>query len=242
MRPALLIARKELASFFDSLMAYMILVAFLGLSGFFTWWYGTDVFLRGLADLSTFFNVAYWTLFLFIPAITMRTIADERRTGTLDLLLTKAVTDRQVVAGKFLACLGLIALALCCTLPYWATVAALGDLDHGAVACGYLALLCMSAGYIAVGIYASSLTNNQITAFLIGLVLTAVLHLAAGVMASSFTGVVGETLQALSTGTHFDSMSRGVIDSRDLIWFGSLVVLGLSLAEMNLAKRLVNDP
>lgn len=241
MRPALLIARKELASFFDSLMAYMILVAFLGLSGFFTWWYGTDVFLRGLADLSTFFNVAYWTLFLFIPAITMRTIADERRTGTLDLLLTKAVTDRQVVAGKFLACLGLIGLALACTLPYWITVAALGQLDHGAVACGYLGLLCMSAGYIAVGIYASSLTNNQITAFLIGLVLTSVLHLAVGVMASSFTGVVGETLQALSTGTHFDSMSRGIIDSRDLIWFGSLVVLGLSLAEMNLARRLVND-
>lgn len=241
MRPALLIARKELASFFDSLMAYMILVAFLGLSGFFTWWYGTDVFLRGLADLSTFFNVAYWTLFLFIPAITMRTIADERRTGTLDLLLTKAVTDRQVVAGKFLACLALITLALACTLPYWATVATLGNVDHGAMACGYLALLCMSAGYIAVGIYASSLTSNQITAFLIGLVLTAVFHLAVGVMASSFTGVAGETLQALSTASHFDSMSRGVIDSRDLLWFGSLVVLGLSMAEMNLAKRLVND-
>ena len=221
MRSTLLIARKELASFFDSLMAYMILVAFLGLSGFFTWWYGTDVFLRGLADLSTFFSVAYWTLFLFIPAITMRTIADERRSGTLDLLLTKAVTDRQVVAGKFLACLALIALAL---------------------AFSYLALLFMSAAYIAIGIYASSLTNNQITAFLIGLSLTAVFHLAVGVMASSFTGVTGEVLQALSTATHFDSMSRGIIDSRDLLWFGSLVVLGLSLAEMNLAKRLVNDP
>ncbi len=242
MRSTLLIARKELASFFDSLMAYMILVAFLGLSGFFTWWYGTDVFLRGLADLSTFFSVAYWTLFLFIPAITMRTIADERRSGTLDLLLTKAVTDRQVVAGKFLACLALIALALAFTLPYWVTIAALGRVDHGALACGYLALLFMSAAYIAIGIYASSLTNNQITAFLIGLSLTAVFHLAVGVMASSFTGVTGEVLQALSTATHFDSMSRGIIDSRDLLWFGSLVVLGLSLAEMNLAKRLVNDP
>ncbi|MBL0043211.1 MAG: ABC transporter permease subunit [Flavobacteriales bacterium] len=241
MRTVFILARKELASFFDSLMAYLILVVFLGVSGFFTWWFGTDVFLRGLADLSTFFNVAYWTLFFFIPAITMRTLADERKSGTLDLLLTKAVSDRQVVTSKFLACFVLIALALACTLPYWITIAFVGDVDHGAIACGYLALLCMSAAYIAIGIYASSLTNNQIVAFLIGLAIIAVFHLAFSVMASSFTGVIGETLKMLSTGTHFDSMSRGIVDSRDLIWFGTLVVLGLSLAEMNLAKRLVND-
>lgn len=241
MRAILLIARKELASFFDSLMAYLILAAFLGVSGFFTWWFGSDVFMRGLADLSVFFNVAYWTLFFFIPAITMRTLADERKSGTLDLLLTKAVSDRQVVAGKFFACLVLIALALLCTLPYWITIANIGKVDHGAIACGYLALLCMSAAYIAIGIYASSLTNNQIVAFLIGLVLVAVFQLAFTVMASNFTGVTGEVMKMLSTTTHFDSMSRGIVDSRDLLWFLSLVVLGLSLAEMNLAKRLVND-
>jgi ABC-2 type transport system permease protein len=236
-----LLTRKELASFFDSLMAYLILVVFLGVSGFFTWWYGTDVFLRGLADMSTFFNVSYWTLFFFIPAITMRTLADERRNGTLDLLLTKAVSDRQVVAGKFFACFLLIALALACTLPYWITIAYIGDVDHGSIACGYLALLFMSAAYIAIGIYASSLTNNQIVAFLIGLAIIALFHLVFSVMASSFTGTAGETLKMLSTITHFESMSRGIVDSRDVLWFGSLVVLGLSLAEMNLAKRLVND-
>lgn len=241
MRTIILLARKELASFFDSLMAYLILVVFLGVSGFFTWWFGTDVFIRGLADLSTFFNVSYWTLFFFIPAITMRTLADERKTGTLDLLLTKAINDRQVVAGKFVACLALIALALLCTVPYWITISFIGDVDHGAVACGYLALLCMSAAYIAIGIYASSLTNNQIVAFLLGLAITATFHLAFSVMSSSFTGVVGETLRQLSTGAHFDSMSRGIVDSRDLLWFGSLIALGLSLAEMNLAKRLVNE-
>ena len=241
MRAIALIARKELASFFDSLMAYLILAAFLGVSGFFTWWFGSDVFMRGMADLSVFFNVAYWTLFFFIPAITMRTLADERKSGTLDLLLTKAVSDRQVVAGKFFACLVLIALALVCTLPYWITIANIGKVDHGAIACGYLALLFMSAAYIAIGIYASSLTNNQIVAFLIGLVLVALFHLAFSVMASSFTGVTGEVLQQLSTGAHFDSMSRGILDSRDLLWFASIVVLGLSMAEMNLAKRLIND-
>lgn len=239
MRTVLLIARKELASFFDSLMAYLILVAFLGTSGFFTWWFGTDVFMRGLADLSTFFNVAYWTLFFFTPAITMRTIADERRTGTLDLLLTKAVSDRQVVVGKYLACVALIALALLCTLPYWITLAFIGKVDHGAVACGYLALLCMSSAYLALGVFASSFTNNQIVAFLLGLFLCAVFHLLTLVSAGGSVGLVGEVLQFLSTGSHFDSMSRGVIDSRDLLFFVSLVVLGLSLAEVNLAKRLI---
>lgn len=240
MRTVLLIARKELASFFDSLMAYLILVVFLAISGFFTWLFGTDVFMRGLADLTAFFNVAYWTLFFFIPAITMRTLAEERRSGTLDLLLTKAVSDRQVVAGKFLACLALIALALVCTLPYWITVARLGPADNGAIGCGYLALLCMSAAYIAIGIFASSLTNNQIVAFLVGLAIIAVFHVFFGTMAGNFTGVVGQTLQTLSTADHFDSMSRGVVDSRDLLWFLSIVVLGTSLAEMNLAKRLLN--
>jgi ABC-2 type transport system permease protein len=241
MRTIGLIARKELASFFDSLIAYLILAAFLGISGFFTWWYGDDVFMRGLADLSSFFNVAYWTLFFFIPAITMRTLAEERKTGTLDLLLTKSVTDWQIVAGKFLACVTLIALALACTLPYWISIAQIGEADHGAIGCGYLALLCMSASYIALGIFASSLTNNQIVAFVTGLVLIAVFHLAFGVMAVNFTGTTGETLQYLSTGEHFDSMSRGVIDSRDLIWFAGLVVIGLSLAELKLAERLVSQ-
>lgn len=238
MRAILLIARKELASFFDSLMAYLILATFLGVSGFFTWWFGTDVFMRGIADLSTFFNVAFWTLFFFLPAITMRTLAEERKTGTLDLLLTKAVSERRIVLGKFLACLVLIALALLCTLPYYLTLAAIGPVDHGAVVCGYCALLCMSAAYIALGILASSLTSNQIVAFVLGLAFIALFHLLFAVVAANSTGVTGEVLQALSTTAHFESMSRGVLDSRDLVYFISLCVLGLSLAGMNLSQRI----
>lgn len=240
MRTIGLIARKELASFFDSLMAYLILATFLGCTGFFTWWFGDNVFYHGLADLSSFFNAAYWALFVFTPAITMRTIAEERKTGTLDLLLTKSVTDWQIVVGKFLACLILITLALVCTLPYWVSVAQIGDMDHGAVLCGYLALLCMSAAYVAIGLFASSLTNNQIVAFMLGLVLIALFHLAFGAMAPRFRGGVAEMFQYLSTGEHFESMSRGVIDSRDLIWFASLVIIGLSLAELKLSERLVS--
>jgi len=231
------IALKELASFFDSLMAYILLFVFLGISGFFTWWYGADVFMAGQAELASFFSIAYWTLFFFIPTLTMRTLAEERRTGTLDLLLTKAVTDRQVVLGKFIANLMLIALALLCTLPYYLTIVSIGDVDHGAVICGYLALLLMSASYIGLGILASSLTQNQLVAFLIALLIGTSFHLLFGIVASAATGAVGEVLGFLGMGTHFDSMSRGVVDSRDVIYFLSLTAAGLMGAELRLAKR-----
>ncbi|MBV6404964.1 MAG: hypothetical protein GFGODING_01726 [Flavobacteriales bacterium] len=231
------IAQRELAAFFDSLMAYILLVVFLGISGFFTWWFGTDVFMLGQADLGSFFNIAYWTLFFFIPALTMRTLAEERRTGTLDLLLTKAVTDRQVVLGKFLSCLLLIAMALACTLPYYVTVARIGPIDHGAALCGYLALLLMSASYIGIGIFASSLGSNQLVAFLIALLIGAFFHLLAGIVAASFTGVVGRVFDFLGMGVHFDSMSRGVVDSRDVLYFLSIAGAGLLGAELQLAKR-----
>ncbi len=127
------ITKRESQAFFDSLIAYIMLVAFLGFSGFFTWLYGSDVFFVGQASLQSFFSIAYWTLFFFIPAITMRMLAEEKKTGTIELLLTKAVTDRQVVVGKFLACLLLIVIALAFTLPYYITVAYLGNVDHGAI-------------------------------------------------------------------------------------------------------------
>lgn len=236
MRNTWLIARKEFTSFFDSLMAYLVLITFVGVSGFFTWWFGTDVFMRGVADLATFFNTAYWTLFFFIPALTMRTLAEERRTGTLDLLLTKAITSGQVVLGKFLACMALITVALLCTLPYWYTVHGLGTVDHGAVACGYLALLGMSAAYIGLGICASSLTNNQIVAFVIGLFLIALFHMGFSVVAANSTGTLGTWLDELSTGTHYDSMSRGVIDLRDVLYFASIAAFGSVCAMFNMLR------
>ena len=237
MRAAFLIARKELASFFDSPMAYLVIVAFLGVSGFFTWWFGTDVFIRGVADLSTFFNVANWSFFILIPALTMRTLAEERKSGTLDLLLTRSITPQQVVTGKFLACLALIAFTLICTLPYYFTVANLGPIDHGTVICGYLGLLLMSASYIALGLFASSLTANQITAFILALVFMAFFHFGASVVAANLTGTAGQIFLYLSTGSHFESMGRGVIDSRDLVFFISFTVVGLLLAGNELARR-----
>ncbi|MCA6414065.1 MAG: ABC transporter permease subunit, partial [Cytophagales bacterium] len=181
MRTIWIIANKELGSFFDSLIAYILLTLFLGFSGFFTWMYGNDIFLVGQTTLRGFFNIAYWSLFFFIPALTMRLLAEERKTGTIELLLTKAVTDRQVVIGKFLAALLLVVVALFFTLPYVITLANIGNLDQGEVICGYLGLLLISASYVSIGLYASSITNNQIVAFLTALFIGLFFHIIFGV-------------------------------------------------------------
>ena len=176
MNPIWIIAKRELNSFFDSLVAYIMLIAFLGFSGFFTWLFGGDIFFVKEASLQVFFGVAFWTLFIFIPAITMRQLAEERKTGTIEMLLTKSVNNRQMVLGKWLACFLLVAIALLFTLPYYFTVASLGEIDHGATISGYLALLLMSAMYVSIGIFASSLTNNQIVAFLLALMIGIFFH------------------------------------------------------------------
>ncbi len=234
------IAKKELQSYFDSLIAYILLVLFLGFSGFFTWLFGSDIFMVGQATLQSFFGIAYWTLFFFTPALTMRLLAEEKKTGTIELLLTKAVTDRQVVMGKFLAAFLLVITALAFTFPYVITLAYIGDIDAGEIVCGYAGLALMSASYISIGIYASSLTNNQIVAFLLSMSIGLFFHILFEVLASNFTGVTALVLSTLSLNNHFESISRGVVDTRDLIYFASLIFLGLFLAEMSLTKRNLN--
>jgi ABC-2 type transport system permease protein len=238
MHASWIIAKRELGSFFDSLIAYIMLVLFLGFSGFFTWLLGADIFLVGQASLESFFNVSFWTLFFFIPALTMRLLAEERKTGTLELLLTKAVSDRAVVVGKFLSTLLLVIIALAFTLPYVLTIAYIGDMDAGQVLCGYLGLVLMSAMYTSIGLYASSITSNQIVAFLIALFTGLFFHLIFGVMAQQFTGWIGQVFDTLSLTNHFESISRGVLDSRDLIYFLSITLIGLLLTELSLTKRI----
>jgi ABC-2 type transport system permease protein len=192
-----IIAKRELRSFFDSLMAYVIIVLFLGFSGFFTWIFGSDIFLVGQASLQSFFGISFWTLFFFIPAITMGLLAEERKSGTLELLVTKPVSDWQIIAGKFLAAFLLICITLSLTLPYYITVASIGKIDHSAVLMGYLGLLFMSA---AGGWFAS-------------------------------------LLGYLSLATHYESMARGVIDSKDILYFISIILGGLLGTELVLSRR-----
>ena len=220
MNPVWVIAKRELNSYFDSLIAYIILIAFLGFSGFFTWLYGSaDVFFRKQADLAVFFGVAKWTLFFFIPAITMRQLAEEKKTGTIELLLTKAVSNRQVILGKFMSCFLMVCIALLFTLPYYISIAQLGNIDHGATLCGYLGLLLMSASYISIGLFASSITNNQIVAFLLALFIGIFFHFLFDVMSGGSTGFMAQLFDTLSMNTHYDSITRGIIDSKDLIYF-----------------------
>lgn len=232
-----IIAKRELGSYFDSLIAYLMIIIFLALSGFFTWWFGNNIFIMNQASLATFFGISYWTLFFFIPAITMRTLAEENKSGTIELLSTKAVSDFQIVTGKFLGSFMLICIALLCTIPYFITVAWLGPLDFGATFGGYLGLLFASAAYISIGILASSSTNNQIVAFLIALFVSLFFHLLFDILASGSSGALSSIFNYLSARTHFESLSRGVIDSRDIIYFLSILTGGLVMASMLLSKR-----
>ena len=232
-----IIARRELASYFDSLIAYVMIIIFLGMSGFFTWLFGSNIFMISQASLQVFFGISFWTLFFFIPAITMRSLAEENKSGTIELLSTKAVTDWQIVAGKFLGCLLLVGIALLCTLPYYFTVSQLGDVDHGGIIGGYLGLLLLSAAYISIGLFASSSTSNQIVAFLMALFIGVFFQILFDVLGSSFRGTLGGVFNYLSLQTHFDSLSRGVIDSRDLIYFGSIIALALLASQAMLSRR-----
>lgn len=237
MREIWILARRELRSFFNSLTAYILLVAFLGFSGFFTWISGADVFMVGQASLQSFFGIAYWSLFFFIPGLTMGQLAEENRSGTIELLMTKPINDLQVVIGKFLATWLLIAIALAFTIPYYITISTLGPIDHGAVWTGYLGLLLMSGSYIAIGIFASSISNNQIVGFLLALFIGIMFHILFGILSQSFSGLVGNIFNYLSLSTHFESISRGVIDTKDLVYFFSLIAMGLASAEFAMIRR-----
>lgn len=237
MRKIWIVSKRELRSFFDSLMAYVMIVLFLGFSGFFTWIFGSDVFMVNQASLQSFFSIAFWTLFFFIPAMTMGLLAEERKSGTLELLVTKPVSDWQIITGKFLAAFLLISLSLALTLPYYISVASIGKIDHAAVWMGYLGLLFMSAAYISIGLFASSITGNQIVAFLIALFIGIFFHLIFGLIGSITTGWFASIMTYLSLSTHYESMARGVIDSKDLLYFLSIIFCALIGTELALSKR-----
>ena len=236
MHKILVLTQKELWGFFDSLTAYVMLVVFLGLSGFFTWMFGSTIFFINQASLNVFFSVSFWSIFFFVPAITMRSFAEEQRTGTLELLLTKAISNWQIVLGKFFACWLLILIALFCTLPYYFTISALGNVDHGAIWGGYVGLALLAATYISLGIFSSSLTNNQIFSFLLALFIGVMFHVLFDIIGSTSSSL-SSVFMFLSTREHFSSVSRGVFDSRDLLYFLSLTIFWLFLAKIKLDTK-----
>jgi ABC-2 type transport system permease protein len=229
-------ARKEFAAFFASPVAWLFLGAFLAVSLFVFFWVET-FFARNLGDVRPLFEWMPVLLVFLVAALTMRAWSEERRAGTLEMLLTLPVTPLQLVFGKFLAGLGLVAVALALTLPLPLTVWLLGPLDWGPVIGGYLAALALAAAYIAIGLYVSARTDNQIVS-LIGTVLVCgvFFFLGSDALTSLFGNQGGEFLKLLGSGSRFDAITRGVIDLRDLYYYLSLVGVFLALNVYSLER------
>ena len=237
----LAILKKEINSFFASPIGYLVIAIFLVLNGLFLWLFKGEynILDYGFSDLSPFFLLAPWVLIFLIPAVTMRSFSDEKKQGTLELLLTKPITLLNIILGKYFGALALILIALLPTLFYVYTVYQLGNpvgnLDLGSILGSYFGLLFIVASYTAIGIFASSLTDNQIVAFIIAIFICLLFYI-------GFEGIADLTssnlIEQLGMDIHYKSMSRGVLDTRDIIYFLSVTLFFLMLTKLNLNKEI----
>jgi ABC-2 type transport system permease protein len=237
--PIRTIAKRELASYFASPVAYVFLVIFLLLTGFLTFTAGA-FFERGEASLGAFFAWHPWVYLVLVPAVGMRLWAEERRAGTLELLLTLPVTAWQAILGKFLASWVFLAIALALTFPVVLTVNVLGAPDNGAILAGYLGSLLLAGAYLAITCLTSALTRNQVIAFILAVVACLFLILAGfspvtDLLVRWASPAVVDTVAAFSVVTHFDGFQKGVVDSRDLLFF--LSVIGYALFATGVVLR-----
>ena len=227
------IYRREIRSYFNSPVAYVVIVVFLAIVG---WYFSNNLFLMNTASMRIVFELVPLVFLFFVPAVTMRLLAEEKKSGTLELLTTKPVRDVEIVLGKFLAAWTLLAATLAPTLVYLVTLMVLGTPDLGPVVTGYLGLMLTGGVYIAIGLFASSLTENQIVAFLIGMVIILAFFLADKVLLY-MPGAIAPTVEYLGIDYHFSNIARGVIDSRDIIYFGSVLGFALMTATASLERR-----
>ena len=227
MRNVALILRREFASYFATPLAYVFILIFLVLANAFTFYVG-DFYQRGQADLRPFFMFHPWLYLFLIPALTMKLWAEERKSGSIELLMTLPVKVWEAVVGKFLAAWLFTAIALALTFPIWITVNYLGSPDNGVIFASYLGSLLLAGGFLAIGSCMSALTRNQVVAFILGVVACFVLLLAGYPMVlDAFRGWAPETLTeaiaSLSLLTHFQSITRGVLELRDVLYFVMLI-------------------
>ncbi len=219
MKQTLSITRKELSAYFGSPMALIFVGAFLAATLFTFFWVDT-FFARGIADVRPLFRWMPILMIFLVAALTMRQWSEEQRSGTLEVLLTLPVSKVQLVLGKFLAVMALVLLALVLTLFLPITVSLLGNLDWGPVVGGYLAAILMAAAYTAIGLFISSRTDNQIVALILSVLLCGALYLVGSSVVTDFApGALGEILRAVGAGSRFESIERGVIDLRDLVYY-----------------------
>ncbi|MBL4715345.1 MAG: gliding motility-associated ABC transporter permease subunit GldF [Bacteroidia bacterium] len=237
------IFRKEINSFLSSLIGYVVIGVFLILTGLFVWVFPeTNVMDYGYANIDPLFITAPWVLMFLAPAITMKLFSEEKKTGTLEILTTKPITDLQIILGKYLAALCLIVFAIFPTLIYFYSVYNLGfepgNIDTGAAWGSYIGLIFLGAAFASIGILASTLSENQIVAFILAVFLCFVLYSGFDSLGSiSSFSKLGWFIQVIGINSHYTSISRGVVDSKDVIYFLSFISLFLLLTNSVLSRR-----
>ena len=234
MNLAITITKKEIKSYFNAPAAYIVLVIFLLLSG---WFFASPLFINNQANLRTLFGIIPLFYLFFVPAITMGLLSREKNTGTMELLATLPIKDSQIIMGKFWASVILIGVGLLLTLVHFITIVLLGtNVDFGAIFCGYIGLLFLGAVYSSIGIFASSITSNQIVSLIISFFIIFFFFIIKFFLFFVPDFMVG-IFQFLSIDYHFSNIARGVIDTRNIIYFISLIVLFLKLAQTSLENR-----
>lgn len=233
MNNILTIFKKELKSYFYSPVAYIVIVVFLIITG---WFFTSTLFVAGVITMRNVFDIIPFILLFFIPAISMRTFSEEKKTGTIELLLTKPITDFDIVLGKFFSTLTLAVLTFIPTVVYVISLKLLGPLDIGSIFSAYLGLVLMAGLYISIGLFASSLTENQVVAFIISFLIIFTLFMMNKVL-MFVPPILVPIIEFISTDFHFASISRGVIDTKDLIYYFSGIYIMLLLTKTSLEGR-----
>lgn len=225
MRAVFSIYKKEWRSYLNSPMGYIYLIVFLIIAN---WLFLRGFFLISQASMRGFFSIIPWLFLLFVPAVSMRLWAEERKLKTLEVLFTLPIRDQDALLGKYFAALTFIALSLALTLPLPIVISLLGNLDWGEVVGGYLGALFLGATFLAIGSFASSLTDNQIVAFIVGALISfGLLILSQDIVLYSMPPKIAPILQYLGLDYHYEGLARGVIDSRDILYYLSVIVLFL---------------
>ncbi|MDR2465891.1 MAG: gliding motility-associated ABC transporter permease subunit GldF [Prevotellaceae bacterium] len=237
------IYRKEIVSFFSSLTGYIAVAVFLALTGWFMWINPGEfnILDSGYASIDTLFFVAPWVFLFLVPAVTMRSFAEERKTGTLELLLTKPLTEWQLVAAKYFAAVTLVLLSLAPCATYYLTVYLIGSpagsIDTGGVAGSFAGLFLLASAYASIGVFASSLTDSQIVAFIVSAALCFFFYTGFDGLASlSLFRPVDTFIMSMGINEHYKSLSRGVIDSRDIVYFAVLAAAFTAAARLSLRR------
>jgi len=236
--------KKELSNFFSSLTGYLAIIVFLVLTGLFVWVFPGDfnILQNGFANIDGLFIIAPWVFLFLIPAVTMRLFSEEKKTGTIELLFTKPINDFQIVAAKYFAGLTVVIISLLPTLMYFLSVYLLGNpvgnIDTGGTWGAFIGLFFLSAIYVAIGVFASSITDNQIVSFILAMLLSFFVYI--GFDYISQFGIWGGwayTIEKIGISFHYSSISRGVVDSRDIIYFVSVILLFLYATRLVLESR-----